>query len=235
MAEPLYLLSGGAAQGLVRAVQERFEAQHGCEIRAQYGAVGAMRERLLAGEPCDLVILSETLVRELQAQGHVAAGSDRAVGRVQTGVAVKSGEPVPDISTPAALKSLLESADAIYFPDPAKATAGIHFMKVLRELGIAGSHAERLRTFPNGATAMAALASATERRPVGCTQFTEILYTPGVQLVGALPAPHELATTYTAGVCTLARNARHARDLVELVCSAQSAPLRKAGGFSDAP
>ena len=58
----------------------------------------------------------------------------------------------------------------------------------------------RLRPYPNGATAMRALAGARRTSPIGCTQVTEILNTPGVALVGPLPKQFELATVYTAGV-----------------------------------
>ena len=69
-------------------------------------------------------------------------------------IAVKADELVPDVSHPAALKAALLGATGIYFPDPVKATAGIHSMKVLKALGIEAEVADRLRPFPNGATAM---------------------------------------------------------------------------------
>ena len=47
---------------------------------------------------------------------------------------------------------------------------------------------------------MRALAASRSARPIGCTQATEILSTPGVTVAGALPAGFELATTYTAAV-----------------------------------
>ena len=44
----LRILSGGAAAGLVRQLQPAFEAAHGCRLEATFGAVGAMRDQLLA-------------------------------------------------------------------------------------------------------------------------------------------------------------------------------------------
>ena len=58
----LRILSGGAAQGLVGALAPQFEAETGCEIGGTFGAVGAMRDKLLAGEPADLLILSRALI-----------------------------------------------------------------------------------------------------------------------------------------------------------------------------
>jgi molybdate transport system substrate-binding protein len=225
------VLSGGAAQGLVTQLQARFADATGFGIQGTFGAVGAMRDKLLAGEPCDIVILTQALVDQLAADGHVVKGSDTPLGRVKTGVAVKKGEPYPEVATAAALKSALLAAKGVYFPDPVKATAGIHFMKVLKSLGIDGELGPRLRPYPNGATAMREMAQCAESGVIGCTQVTEILYTPGVQLVGLLPPEFELATIYTAAVCTRAREPSAAADLIRMLAADETAGLRSAGGF----
>jgi molybdate transport system substrate-binding protein len=229
----LHLLSGGAAFGLVSKLQDRFTADTGCTISGTYNAVGAMRDQLLADAPCDVVILTAALIAQLEASGHVVAGSARALGTVKTGVAVKAGEAAPAVSTPDELKAALRAAAGIYFPDPVKATAGIHFMNVLKQLGIDAEVAGRLRPFANGATAMAAMAANSEPCLVGCTQVTEILYTPGVQLVAPLPREFELATVYTAAVNSRAASPQAATALIDLLASAGAAPLRRAGGFED--
>jgi molybdate transport system substrate-binding protein len=225
------LLSGGAAQGLVAQLQDRFLAESGYTVEGTFGAVGAMRDKLLAGEPCDLIILSQALVDQLTASGHVIRGSAVQLGVVMTGVAVKAGEQLPDVTSAAALKRALLAAQAIYLPDPVKATAGIHFMKLLKALGIDQQLASRLRPFPNGATAMREMSQADEGGLIGCTQVTEILYTPGVQLVGLLPPEFELATIYTAAVCSAAQEPKAAGDLIGLLAAQETAAVRSSGGF----
>lgn len=231
MAASLHILSGGAAAGLVRKLQPAFEARHGCRIEATFGAVGLMKDKLLAGEPCDVLILTDALIAELAGQARAVGASARPVGAVKTGLARRQDAAPVEVDSPNALKELLERAGAIYFPDPAKATAGIHFMKVLGALGLVVPLATRLRTFPNGAAAMAALAQAPEPEAVGCTQVTEILYTPGVQLSGLLPPPYELSTTYTAAVGAQAQQPELAARLVEALAAPQAADLRRECGF----
>lgn len=221
----LKLLSGGAAQALVGRMKG------GRDVQGTFGAVGAMRDKLLGGEPCDVVILTQALIDALTQQGHVAPGSAMPLGVVKTGVAVRKGDPHPDVSTPDALKAALLRAPAIYFPDPEKATAGIHFMKVLRQLGVADVKLDALRTFPNGATAMGEMANAHQPGVIGCTQVTEILHVAGVELVGLLPKAFELATVYTAAVCTKAQAPHEAREFVQLLASPEAAAARKACGF----
>jgi molybdate transport system substrate-binding protein len=231
----LHLLSGGAAQGLVTHLQGSFKAQHLCSISGTFSAVGQMKAALLAGAPCDVIILTDVLIAELMASGHLLPGSARNVGVVKTGVAVKSGDKTVDVSTPEKLKATLQAAKGIYFPDPIKATAGIHVMKVLKALGLDVELARKLHPHANGATAMKAMADAEAISGgsglIGCTQITEIVYTPGVDLVAPLPVEFELATTYTAAVCANSTQPESAAALIELMASADTAPLRLTCGF----
>lgn len=211
------ILCAGAAQGLVKALEGVFLEFTSSRVEGRFGAVGAMKKALLAGEPCDVMIVTAAMVADLQAEGRLVPGSEAALGRVRTGVAVRRSELRPDISTPEALKASLLGAGAIYFPDAQRSTAGIHFSSVLFKLGIADAVKARLRTFPNGATAMRELATATEPGAIGCTQITEINYTPGIALAGALPQEFELATVYSAAVSATAGEPVLARRFVELI------------------
>jgi GNAT superfamily N-acetyltransferase len=130
------------------------------------------------------------------------------------------------------LRAALLAADAIHFPDPQKATAGIHFTRVLAALGIADDVAARLRPHPNGMTAMRALAEA-EGHPVGCTQTTEIVATPGVSFVAPLPKEHELATVYTVALKAGMSNPA-ARAFALRLTGRESAAARTAAGFEGA-
>jgi molybdate transport system substrate-binding protein len=111
------------------------------------------------------------------------------------------------------------------------ATAGIHFMKVLQKLGVADELADRFRPHPNGATAMKAMGLSKDPNAIGCTQVTEILSTPGVQLVGDLPKSHELATMYTAVLAKRARQVDMAQALIAHMVSPALAELRAELGF----
>jgi molybdate transport system substrate-binding protein len=227
----LNILSGGAAHGLVDALAPQFEAETGCRLVGTFGAVGVMRDKLVGGAAADLLILTQALIGELAQAGHVAMGSAVDIGIVRTSLAVRTGDPAPPIGNTVALREALLAADAIYFPDPKQATAGVHFAGVIDRLGIASAVATRLHPHPNGATAMRALADAPSRRPIGCTQATEILGTPGVMLIGPLPREHELATVYTAAVGTRAARPTEARRLAGLLAGEAARSLRDRLGF----
>jgi molybdate transport system substrate-binding protein len=227
----LQLISAGAAQALVTRSQERFKALHGDAIETTFGAVGLMKDKLLGGAPCDVLILTDALIAQLTSSGQLAAGTERALGVVKTGIAVKTGEARPAVATRAELKAALQAASGIYFPDAVKSTAGIHFMNVLKQLGLDQELADRLRTYPNGAAAMTAMAKSNEKGLIGCTQDTEILYIDGVDLIADLPKEFVLATVYTAAVCTGAKAPQAAAELIEFLAAPETAGLRVECGF----
>ena len=227
----LNILSGGAAQGLVASLASAFKSKTGFDIAGEYGAVGAMADKLRQGVPTDIIILTAALVTKLADEKLVVPASITDVGLVETAVAVRAGDPKVDVGDAASLRAVLLAADAIFVPDTKASTAGIHIAKVLDQLGIAVDVAERLKIYPNGATAMRHLAASDAARPIGCTQSTEIIATPGIVLSGPLPPGCELKTMYTAGVNTQAANAGPAQVLIELLTSADARDLRSHAGF----
>jgi molybdate transport system substrate-binding protein len=222
----LDFVSAGAANALVAKIA----AASGIEVAGSFGAVGAMLEKFEAGEACDVVILTRAQIGQLAARGAVVQSSIGDLGAAPTAIAVRAGETPPDVSDEASLRAALLAADAIYFPDPAKATAGIHFAKVIDQLGIRDAVGARIRTFPNGATAMKAMGDASGH-PVGCTQATEILAVPTVRLVAALPKGLDLATVYTAAASAKAAHRVAAEDFVAKLTGASSQAARRAAGF----
>ena len=227
------IFSGGAVQGLVGALSSEFKQATGATIDGEFSAVGGMRDRVLAGEAVDLVILTRSIVEDLVAKQHVHADTVADVGLVATCLAVRSGDSKPPIGDHEELRSTLLSADEIHMGDPERSTGGIHFTGVLSRLGIGDQVRGHLHTFPNGVTAMTALASSTAKQPIGCTQMTEVLSTDGVDLLAPLPTGYDLSTTYTVGVSTTARNPDVARILARLLTSPDKETARRAAGFTN--
>ena len=227
----LTLLSAGAAKGLVTALAPEFLAATQATIDAEFDAVGAIGERLASGAPCDAIVLTAKLLEALERDGTIVPRSIVSIGRVETGVAVRAGDAVPDIHDGARLRAALQAAPAVLVPDITRSTAGIHFAGLLDRLGIRAELMPRVRAFPNGATAMRALAESALPGALGCTQVTEILYTPGVALAGTLPPGCGLATVYAAAVATRARAPELARKFIELLTGPRSSDARRRDGF----
>lgn len=227
----LNILSGGAAQGLVKSLAGVFKAKTGSDIAGEFGAVGAMADKLRKGVATDIVILTSALVAKLADEKLVVSASIKDLGLVETAIAVRARDLKVGVSSADDLRKVLVASDEIYVPDTRASTAGIHVAKVLAQLGIADAVAGRLKIYPNGATAMRELAVSNAARPIGCTQSTEIINTAGVQLSGSLPKGCELATMYTAAITASAAHAVEAQVLIDLLTSADARESRTRAGF----
>jgi molybdate transport system substrate-binding protein len=230
----LNILSGGAAQGLVGSLAPKFKTLTGFDIAGEFGAVGAIADKLRNGTAADVVILTAAIITKLAEENLVIRASISDIGLVETALAVRACDPKVSVRDAAGLREALLGADAIFVPDTRASTAGIHVAKILQQLGIADEIAARLVILPNGATAMRQLAGSDARRPIGCTQSTEIIGTAGVVLSGSLPPGCELATMYTAAVTTQTASAQEAQRLINLLTAIDQREPRSRAGFLDA-
>ena len=227
----LRVLSAGAAKAVVRALAAEFETEGRARIEATFDAAGAIEDAFEQDRDVDLVILPAAMLDALAHRDLVARPSIAAIGTVATGVAVRAGDATPRIDGADALRNALVAASALYCPDIERSTAGRHFVRVLGLLGIDAASRPKLRAYANGAQAMAALAREGPAHAIGCTQVTEIRYTPGVALVAPLPAPFELATRYALGIASQPRAPALARAFAARLTGFTTAALRRDGGF----
>lgn len=227
----LRILSGGAAQGLVDSLAAKFREMTGYIIEGEFGAVGTMADKLRTGTPADVLILTTAVLSALTRDGFTAPGAATDVGLVDTAIAVRASDPVVRVETADALRESLRACDAFFVPDTKASTAGQHIAKVLDQLGLTDDMKDRLREFPNGATAMRHLASSDAARPIGCTQTTEILNTPGLTLLGPLPPGCELASMYAATPTAQTTHASAAAALINLLTASEQRGARQRAGF----
>jgi len=103
----LNILSGGAAQGLVGSLASAFKAQTDFEITGEFGAVGVMADKLRAGTPADIVILTAALLARLAEEKLVIAASMADVGLVDTALAIRTGDPQATVRDAADLREAL--------------------------------------------------------------------------------------------------------------------------------
>jgi len=224
------VISAGAAQSVVVRIAEAMRREIG-DVSATFGAVGAQKARLLAGEPADVVVLTRALIEQLAGEGHLVEGSRADLGGVGLGVAIRRGDVRPDVGTVETFRAALREARTISFPDPKLATAGIHLMAVLERLGLREELAERLRSFPNGNAAMTAIARSGEPGQLGITMMTEIKLLSGVELVAPLPSEIQNTTIYSAAVATQAVHPERALEFVRRLTGPSARPVLVAAGF----
>jgi len=227
----LAVISAGAARGLFEASRARLSRDAAVTFTGSFGAVGAMQALLLGGQACDLFVSTQAMLESLARDGHVLAHTIAPLGRVGTGIAVRRGEPWPDVSDATRLRANLLACSGLWVPDTQQSTAGRHVAAMLDALGIGAQMASRLREHEHGAAAMTALAASDAALAIGCTQVSEILAVPGVTLVAALPAAFALATQYSAAVCARAARPEAALRAIAVLAGPPSAAVRQRAGF----
>jgi molybdate transport system substrate-binding protein len=227
----LNVFCAGAAQAVITEIAAKFQRDSANFVAPNFGAVGAMKARVVAGEPADVIVLTAALIDELIQQGLVVPGSRVDLGKVGTGVAVRAGTPMPDVSDTRVLRGNLLAATRILFPDPAVATAGKVVMSALDKMGIAGDVKSRLHFFPNGYAAMNDLAQSSGLLEIGITQITEIVANKGVTLVGPLPAEVQNIAVYSAGLATRSAHPERAKELIRRLTGFNAKPVLSAAGF----
>ncbi len=232
MTPHLHIISAGAAMGLTRQL---LGDQVSINVGLNFGAVRTMYDYFVSGVPCDLLLLTRAQIDELDAAGCIVPNSILDVGHVKTGVAVRVGSKAhPDIHDAASLKVTLSKASSLYCPDMKQSTAGLHVLNMLKQLGIWEEMRGRISEHPNGATAMRMMDTSNDEESIGCTQVTEILYTPSVRLVGLLPKEFELSTVYTIAVPKRSTEPEAAMAAIAKLCSVSNQGVRTAAGFDAA-
>jgi molybdate transport system substrate-binding protein len=207
------ILSAGAVQAMVTALGNEFAAAHGHTLDLNFATVGTLRERLTGGEAADLAILSESAIEALDQPGMFVPGSLRDLGRTLTGVCVREGAALPDISTVDAFKRALLAARTVSYSDPkGGGSSGTFFAGLLDRLGIAEAVNKKAVLRKRGYEVAEAVSKGEAE--IGSTFVSEILTVKGVRMVGALPAGLDNVNTYTGAVLSRAAAPQEAAALL---------------------
>ena len=167
---------------LIKLIPE-FERATQDKVMATYGAPGTIKDRIMAGEPIDLLVFPAPSLDDLVKQGKIVGDSKIILARSGMGVAVRAGAPKPDISTPEGLKRTLLAAKSIVYTDPAlRSPSGVHFANVLERLGIAEEMKAKSKLH-DGTSFNTELVAKGEIE-IAIQQISEILPVQGAELVG---------------------------------------------------
>lgn len=210
------VMSAGAVKSMVAALGAEFERETGNKLNLNFNTAGATSDRVKNGEITDIVILSESLIAGLDKLGFLASSTITDLGRTVTGVIVKDGAAVPDISTPAAFKQALLDARTVAYTDPkAGGSGGIMFAGLLEKLDIADTVNKKAVLCKGGYDVAGALADG--RAEFGTTFISEALPVPGVKVIGPLPGDLHYTNGYTAAIHGHAANPAAAAALLRFL------------------
>jgi molybdate transport system substrate-binding protein len=226
--EEIRVLSGGAARPFVAPVTESFSAH---AVKVEYATMGKLTRQLAAqgADAADLLIVTSEVFEQLGKEGKLAPASGTPIARVGIGVAVQQAAPLPDISTPEALRRTLLAARSIAHINPATGSSGKYVVDAFRKLGIENEMKAKTTLVDEGPAAEPVGRGEVE---LAIHQISEILVVKGAKLAGPLPAPFQKYTVYVAVPVPGTRHAPAVAQYVAHLTSGQARGRLAAAGYS---
>lgn len=192
------------------------------------GGVDAAK-RVRAGEAFDVVILASDAIEALMAEGHLVAGTRVDLVRSGVAVAIRAGAPRADIRTEEALRRAVLSAGSV---SVSTGPSGVHLAKVFAQWGIAGDKGPRLVQAPPGVP-VATLVARGEA-DLGFQQLSELIHATGIEVLGPLPEPVAIVTTFSGAIARASTRTDEARALLAFLATSSADEAKRRHGMEPA-
>lgn len=227
----LRVITSGAFAAALQDLLPLYEREHQCQIDLAFGSsIGAAHDsiptRLSQGEQFDVFILARSALDEFAEQGKIKANSKVNLVSSSIGVAVREGDPIPDISTLAALKNTLLTAGRIACS--ASASGTYLFTELFPQLGIADEMAVKVKKIFSERVGTILLRNEAD---LGFQQMSELIPISGIQILGELPMEARRDFFFSAGIGSQSNKESMARQLIEFLASKEVAKRIEQAGL----
>jgi molybdate transport system substrate-binding protein len=209
-AAELQVLAGGGMTAPLKDIGVLFEKSSGHRLIFHFGTTPELIKLATGDRPFDLAVVPREVFQDASAQAQFVPGPTIGIARVGLGVAVRSGEPKPDISTPEALKQALLKAKSIAtIPQSA---AGAQVLRVFERLGIGDAIKAKMKAEPGTAQIIQTVAAGEAELGVF---LVNVLTAPGLDVVGPIPAELQQEIVFTAAVAVHTKEAEAAKAFID--------------------
>lgn len=214
---------------VLEKVGPEFERTTGHRLHVTTDIAIRMVRRIRDGEPFDFLVAAPGQMDALVNEGRIIPATRTDLTRSGIGVQVRAGAPRPDISSVDAFKRALLNAKSIAYLKEGQ--SGVYLAGLLERLGIADAIKSKV-TRPD--TDIVSELVARGDVELGMVVITQILTTPGVELVGPLPPEIQSYITFTGGVSTASREPDAAKALIQFLTGPTALPVIRAQGMQPA-
>ncbi|WP_247386732.1 MULTISPECIES: molybdate ABC transporter substrate-binding protein [unclassified Bradyrhizobium] len=226
-AAELQVLAGGAITAAIQELGAQFERASGHKLVIRFGTTPELIKLAATGGPFDIGVVPREVFKDAAAQAQFVSGPTTDIARVGLGVAVRSGAPKPEISTPDALKQTLLKAQSIA-SIPASA-AGAQVFGVFERLGI--GEVMKAKTKAQATPAQVVQAVANGEAELGVF-LINVLTAAGLDVVGPFPAELQQEVVFTSAVAANAKEAGGAKAFIAYLTTPAAAAVIKAKGMN---
>jgi molybdate transport system substrate-binding protein len=218
--------------GIRAAVDElipEFERRTANKVSVRYEIYAGQKANIEAGN-FDVAIFPKAQIEEMSKKSQVRPGSGLDLARTNIGVVVRRGADKPDISTEQAFRETLLNAKSIAYTK--ESSTGVYVTRLLDRLGLTEALRHKVQTHSGGG--MTTPAVARGEAEIGIVLVSDILATPGVDLVGPLPKELQNSTTLTAAVSQTSKEPAAAEALITWLANVAAAPTYASKGLEPA-
>jgi molybdate transport system substrate-binding protein len=211
-------------------VLPQFERETGHKVTLHYAIYPQQKQQIESGE-FDVAIFASPQIANLIKEGRLVSGSSVDIARSSIGVAVRAGAPKPDIATEEAFKKTLLAAKSITYTKQSQ--TGVYLKGALERIGVADAIKYKVILQPAGA--MTTPAVARGEAELAIVLVSDILGTPGVDLVGPLPESLQHYVMQTAGLNAKAKEAAAGAAFIKFLASPAAGAVFRAKGLEPPP
>jgi len=219
------LLASGALKDAYLELLPEFERTSGHKVAAAWSSTTDIQKRVMAGEVADLVILGNAGTEELIKQGKLVASTLGVFAKSGIYVAVRSGDPMPDIGSVDTLKHAVLTARSVAYSEGA---SGTYLVGMFQRLGIY----DQVKLKASIAKANEPVGDKLVRgeADIGFHQLSELIPVKDIRIVGPLPSELQHITVFSGAIHSEAKEPNAGKALIEfLTTPAVGQSFRKHG------
>lgn len=207
-----------------------FEKQSGHTVKMTVAAPGEIVAAMRAGRHADVVVLTDGALDELEDKGLIRRGRV-PLAASGFGLATRSGDLVPDISTPEALRAALLGASKVIFNDPKVTPSGQVLLLIAERLGVAEQVKAKSEIVAGGASVSTLAKDTSPGFVIAMSPLTEIPGHPGTKLVGPLPKELQVRISFSAALGAHPLDETAAQAFLQTLAGAEAKQAYAATGF----
>jgi len=228
-AAEIQLLGSTAMREALDELIPLFEKASGHKVVTSLHPAATLVIKVKEGAPADLVLTTPDNVDTLVQAGRLVPNTRADFVHSRVGVAVKSGVPKPDISTPEGLKVAFLAAKSI---GVSRGPSGVHLLRAMEKIDIANQVKAKMVQPELGVRVGTLVANG--QAEIGVQQIGELLPIPGIDYIGPLPPALQTVIVYSLARPVSAKEWPAAEALMKFLTSPERAPLLKKVGLESA-